>query len=46
MDGAGNLMGGTIKKLTDMMNAGGSKHMCYLVGFIVFVFMLIWYMLK
>jgi blocked-early-in-transport protein 1 len=35
----GQLMAGTLKKLQHMIDTGGSKHMCYLVLFIVCLFL-------
>ncbi|CAM9965253.1 unnamed protein product, partial [Sphacelaria rigidula] len=43
---AGGLLGGTLRRINTMMAKGGSRHMCYLVAFIVFVFIVIWYILK
>lgn len=43
---AGGLLGGTLRRINTMMAKGGSRHMCYLVAFIVFVFVFIWYILK
>jgi blocked early in transport 1 len=42
---ASGLLGGTMKKIGTMMKKGGSKHMCYLVLFIVFTFMMIWWIM-
>lgn len=43
---ARGLLGGTLRRINTMMAQGGSRHMCYLVAFIVFTFMAIWYILK
>ncbi|CAM9363180.1 unnamed protein product [Pylaiella littoralis] len=43
---ARGLLGGTLRRINTMMTQGGSRHMCYLVAFIVFTFMVIWYILK
>jgi blocked-early-in-transport protein 1 len=37
-DRADGLIGGTLKKIGTMMEQGGSKHMCYLIAFVVFIF--------
>ena len=38
-----SLLGRTLGKLTDMSSSGGSKHMCYMVLFFMFmVFLLYW----
>eukprot|EP00514_Thraustochytrium_sp_LLF1b_P002420 CAMPEP_0184513008 /NCGR_PEP_ID=MMETSP0198_2-20121128/3196_1 /TAXON_ID=1112570 /ORGANISM="Thraustochytrium sp., Strain LLF1b" /LENGTH=113 /DNA_ID=CAMNT_0026903093 /DNA_START=354 /DNA_END=695 /DNA_ORIENTATION=- len=46
LDGMGNtfgatgqLMSGTLKKLQKMIDTGGSKHMCYLILFVVGLFL-------
>lgn len=46
MGSASNLMSGTMKQLGDMMNSGGSKHMCYLVVFIFAFFLLVYWMIR
>lgn len=43
---ARGLLGGTLRRINTMMAQGGSRHMCYLVAFIVFTFVAIWYILK
>ncbi|CAB1118752.1 unnamed protein product [Ectocarpus sp. CCAP 1310/34] len=43
---ARGLLGGTLRRINTMMAQGGSRHMCYLVAFIVFTFTAIWYILK
>lgn len=35
-----------MKRLGAMMEQGGSKHMLYLVGFVVFVFVLLYYAIR
>jgi len=39
-------LGGTMKNLGVMMGSGGSKHMCYLSGFIFGFFMFIYLLLR
>jgi len=39
------LIGGAMQKLTNLTQQGGSKHMCYLVLFIVFVFILLYFII-
>ena len=46
MGSVGNLMGGALTKLNDMMKAGGSKHMCYLIMLIVGMFMFLYLLLS
>ncbi|CAN0056907.1 unnamed protein product [Discosporangium mesarthrocarpum] len=43
---AGGLLGGTLQRINNMMARGGSRHMCYLVLFIVFTFISIWWIMK
>eukprot|EP00639_Heterosigma_akashiwo_P000535 CAMPEP_0194579012 /NCGR_PEP_ID=MMETSP0292-20121207/13225_1 /TAXON_ID=39354 /ORGANISM="Heterosigma akashiwo, Strain CCMP2393" /LENGTH=116 /DNA_ID=CAMNT_0039431831 /DNA_START=132 /DNA_END=482 /DNA_ORIENTATION=+ len=45
MDGTSALLGNTMKKLSTMLQSGGGKHMCYLIAFIVFVFLVIWWII-
>lgn len=43
MSSSNNLMGSTLQKLNDVMGAGSSKHLCYLVLFIfVFFLFVVW----
>lgn len=41
-DNTDGLLGGTMKRLNVMMAQGGSKHMLYLIGFVVLVFVLLY----
>lgn len=43
---AGSLLDVTVKRLGEMMNTGGSNHMCYLVAFIFGLFMFIYLFLR
>ncbi|TMW63226.1 hypothetical protein Poli38472_002167 [Pythium oligandrum] len=45
-DNTEGLLGGTMKRLGIMMDQGGSKHMLYLIGFVVFVFVLLYYTIR
>lgn len=52
LDGMGSTFGSTselfkntIGKLGMMLNTGGSNHMFYLIGFIVFIFILLYYLM-
>jgi blocked-early-in-transport protein 1 len=40
------MLGSTLKRINDMMARGGSRHMCYLIAFIVFTFLAIWFILS
>mmetsp|Transcript_21746 Transcript_21746/g.31558 ORF Transcript_21746/g.31558 Transcript_21746/m.31558 type:complete len:129 (-) Transcript_21746:71-457(-) len=46
MGDASGLLGSTMSKLGAMIKQGGSKHMCYLIAFVVFVFMAIWWIIS
>lgn len=37
---------GTVNKLMHTINTGGSKHMCYLVLFILVIFGILWYIIR
>lgn len=42
----GGLMGGTLKRLEGLTRyAGGSSHMCSLIGFVVFAFMVLYWLM-
>jgi len=45
-EGAGGLLGATVDKLGKMLATGGSKHMCYIILFVMFVFFLLYYVIK
>ncbi|GAB9463851.1 hypothetical protein Gpo141_00001297 [Globisporangium polare] len=45
-DNTEGLLGGTMKKLGAMMDQGGSKHMLYLIAFVVFVFVLLYFAIR
>ena len=44
-DSTQGLLGGTMGKLKTMVEAGGSNHMCMLIGFVVFVFLALYYII-
>ena len=46
MDKVKNVLGKTMAQLGNLMETGGSQHMCALVGFVVFVFFLLWLIIK
>mmetsp|Transcript_7581 Transcript_7581/g.12235 ORF Transcript_7581/g.12235 Transcript_7581/m.12235 type:complete len:138 (-) Transcript_7581:1460-1873(-) len=41
--GTGQLMSNTLKKLQHMIDTGGSKHMCYLILFVVGLFFFVYF---
>lgn len=42
----GELLAGSLKKIGTMLESGGAKHMCYMVIFIVVVFVLLYMLMK
>merc|ERR1712165_609705 len=42
----GDLLAGSLRKIGTMLESGGAKHMCYMVGFIVTVFVLLYMLMK
>jgi len=42
----GDLLAGSLKKIGTMLQSGGAKHMLYMVGFIVAVFVLLYMLMK
>ncbi|CAI5714159.1 unnamed protein product [Hyaloperonospora brassicae] len=45
-DNTEGLLGGTMKRLGAMMEQGGSKHMLYLILFVVVVFLLLYFAIR
>ena len=43
--GVSGMLHGTLGKLGTMLQSGGNQHMLYLIGFVVFSFMIIYYMM-
>ena len=46
MGSASGLLGETIGKLSEMLQSGGGSHMCYLIVFVVFAFVVISFIMK
>lgn len=46
MDKVKNVLGRTMDQLNNLMQTGGSQHMCALVAFAIAVFFLLWLLLK
>jgi len=42
----GDLLAGSLRKIGTMLESGGAKHMCYMVGFIVAVMVLLYMLMK
>jgi blocked-early-in-transport protein 1 len=40
------MIGGAMQRLSNLTQQGGSRHMCYLVLFIVFVFILVYFIIS
>jgi blocked-early-in-transport protein 1 len=45
-DRVGSAMRGTMAHLNKMLSTGGSKHMCYLVSFVLAVFFFLYWLMK
>ncbi|CAH0477726.1 unnamed protein product [Peronospora belbahrii] len=45
-DNTEGLLGGTMKRLGVMMEQGGSKHMLYLILFVIMVFLLLYFVIR
>ena len=45
-EGVGGLLGGSMKRLGKLVSSGGNKGMCYMVLFILTVFIVIWFLIK
>ena len=39
-------MSGTLRKLGTLLNSGSQRHMCYLVLFVVGVFIVLWFIIS
>jgi blocked early in transport 1 len=46
MSSASNMLGATIEKLGLMLEQGGSRHMIYLVVFVVFAFIIVYFIMR
>eukprot|EP00035_Acanthoeca_spectabilis_P022106 m.442037 g.442037 ORF g.442037 m.442037 type:complete len:112 (+) comp18741_c0_seq1:157-492(+) len=46
IDSAQGLLGGTVNRLSKVTGLKSNSVLCYLVGFCVFVFILMWYMIS
>ena len=44
--GTQGLMSGTMRKLGTLLNSGSQRHMCYLVLFVVAVFIALWWIIS
>lgn len=42
----GGLMGGALQRLDGLLKAGRQGHMCYLIGFALTVFLLLWWVMS
>jgi len=41
-----DLLQGSLRRIGTMLETGGAKHMCYMVGFCVFVMVFLWWLMK
>lgn len=42
----GDMIQGSLRRIGSMLESGGSKHMCYMVGFVVFVVVFLYWMMS
>ena len=42
----GDMLKGSLNRIGTMLERGGAKHMCYLVGFVVFVMVFLYWLVK
>lgn len=42
----GDMLKGSLSRIGTMLERGGAKHMCYLVGFVVFVMVFLYWLVK
>jgi blocked early in transport 1 len=42
----GDMLQGSLRRIGAMLESGGSKHMCYMVGFVVFVVVFLYWMMS
>jgi len=41
----GEMLAGSLRRIGTMLETGGAKHMCYMVGFIVFVMVFLYWLM-
>ena len=44
--GTRDLLEGSLRRIGTMLEQGGAKHMCYMVGFVVFVMVLLYWLMS
>lgn len=42
----GDLLSGSLRKIGNMLERGGPKHMMYMIGFVVFVMVFLYWMMS
>jgi blocked-early-in-transport protein 1 len=42
----GDMLAGSLARIGTMLETGGAKHMCYLVGFVVFVMVFLYWLVR
>ncbi|KAL3791109.1 hypothetical protein HJC23_012094 [Cyclotella cryptica] len=42
----GDMLSGSLMRIGTMLESGGAKHMCYLVGFVVFVMVFLYWLVR
>jgi len=45
-DRTGSLLSGTLQRLDGLLRQGRQGHMCYMVGFALTVFLLLWFVMS
>ena len=43
---AGDMLQGSLRRIGTMLESGGAKHMCYMVGFVVFVVVFLYWVMS
>jgi len=41
-----DMLQGSLRRIGTMLEQGGAKHMCYMVGFCVFVMLMLWWLMS
>lgn len=41
-----DMLAGSLRRIGTMLESGGAKHMCYMVGFCVFVMIFLWWLMR
>ena len=44
--GVGDMLAGSLRRIGTMLERGGAKHMCYMIGFVVFVMVFLYWVMN